>query len=421
MHSLFPYAILFLSWLASVSFFISGLYTRHIIEKTLDTALRLQAVGVEITLKSFLKNLDIDLLKEKKNVFSDLLLNPEWEGVAYIAIYNDEGKVLLHSNPELIGRYVGESSGFPSTKTRQPTQLLPRSFYQDSPLGERLYIFENSVNLKDKKAILRIGLHILPVEEALLYAKRHIYLDFFFSLLFFFGGVASFFLMRRLYALRRKIEDLERWQFISKTLAHEMKNPLASIKGFAQLSLRRVDDEKTKKAQSLILKEALRLERLLENLSSYTHPKPLKLSFFDLRDLLTEVLETFKLLYPSADLVLSLKGEEFNVYSDRDKLKQVLINLLENALQAGSERGVLKVDVDLMAEDKSYIVRIKDYGKGVSRGELKRIWEPFYTTKAKGMGLGLTIVKRLCEELNCKIEIRSKEGTGTEVWLEIPR
>ena len=420
MHSLFPYAILFLSWLASISFFISGLYTRHIIEKTLDTALRLQAVGVEITLKSFLKNLDLDLLKEKKNVFSDLLLNPEWEGVAYIAIYNDEGKVLLHSNSELIGRYVGESSGFPSTKTRQPTQLLPRSFYQDSPLGERLYIFENSVNLKDRKAILRIGLHILPVEEALLYAKRHIYLDFFLSLLFFFGGVASFFLIRRLYALRRKIEDLERWQFISKTLAHEMKNPLASIKGFAQLSLRRVDDEKTKKAQSLILKEALRLERLLENLSSYTHPKPLKLSFFELRDLLTEVIETFKLLYPSADLVLNFKGE-FNVYSDRDKLTQVLINLLENALQAGSERGVLKVDVDLMAEDKSYIIRIKDYGKGVPQGELQRIWEPFYTTKAKGMGLGLTIVKRLCEELNCKIEIRSKEGAGTEVWLKIPR
>jgi len=420
MLSLFPYAILLLSWLASVFFFISGIYTRHIIEKTLDTALRLQAVGVEITLKSFLKNLDLDLLKEKKNVFSDLLLNPEWEGVAYIAIYNDEGRILLHSNPELIGRYVEASGGSPSTKTSQSTHSLPRSFYQDSPLGERLYIFENSVTLKDKKAILRIGLHIIPVEEALLYAKRHIYLNFFLSLLFFFGGVAFFFLIRRLYALKEKIKDLERWQFISKTLAHEMKNPLASIKGFAQLSLGMVDDEKTKKAQSFILKEALRLERLLENLSSYTHPKPLKLSFFDLRDLLTEVIETFKLLYPSADLVLNFKGE-FNVYSDRDKLKQVLINLLENALQAGSERGVLKVDVDLMAEDKSYIIRIKDYGKGVPEGELKRIWEPFYTTKAKGMGLGLTIVKRLCEELNCKIEIRSKEGSGTEVWLKIPR
>jgi two-component system sensor histidine kinase HydH len=413
MLSLFPYAILLLSWLASISFFISGLYTRHIIEKTLDTALRLQAVGVEITLKSFLKNLDLDLLKEKKNVFSDLLLNPEWEGVAYIAIYNDEGRILLHSNPELIGRKVEANLA--------SIHPLPRSFYQDSPLGERLYIFENSVTLKDKKAILRIGLHIIPVEEALLYAKRHIYLDFFLSLLFFFGGVASFFLIRRLYALKEKIKDLERWQFISKTLAHEMKNPLASIKGFAQLSLRRVDDEKTKKAQSLILKEALRLERLLENLSSYTHPKPLKLSLFDLRTLLTEVIETFNLLYPSADLVLNYKGEDFNVYSDRDKLKQVLINLLENALQAGSERGVLKVDVDLMAEDKSYIIRIKDYGKGVPEGELKRIWEPFYTTKAKGMGLGLTIVKRLCEELNCKIEIRSKEGVGTEVWLKIPR
>ncbi len=69
MHSLFPCAIIFLSWLAYISFFISGLYTRHIIEKTLDTALRLQAVGVEITLKSFFKNLDLDLLKEKKMYF----------------------------------------------------------------------------------------------------------------------------------------------------------------------------------------------------------------------------------------------------------------------------------------------------------------------------------------------------------------
>ncbi len=413
MLSSFPYIILVLSWLASVFFFISGLYTRHIIEKTLDTALRLQALGVETTLKGFLKNLNLDLLKERKNIFSDLLLNPEWEGVAYIAIYNDEGKVLSHSNPELIGRKM--EANLPATHS------LPRSFYQDSPLGERLYIFENSITLQDKKAILRVGLHIIPVEEALHYAKRHVYLDFFLALLFFFGGVGSFFLIKRFYALREKVEDLERWQFISKTLAHEMKNPLASIKGFAQLSLRRVEDERTKKAQSLILKEALRLERLLENLSSYTHPKPLKLSFFDLRDLLTEVFETFKILYPSADLTLNIKGEEIHLYSDRDKLKQVLINLLENALQAGSESGVLKVDVDLLTEDQSYIIRIKDYGRGIPEEELKRIWEPFFTTKAKGMGLGLTIVKRLCDELNCKIEISSKVGAGTEVWLIIRR
>jgi len=413
MHSLFPYAVLALSWLASIFFFISGLYTKQIIEKTLDTALRLQAVGVETTLMSFLKNLDLDLLKKKKNVFSDLLLNPEWEGVAYIAIYNDEGKILLHSNPELIGRKMEVNLS--------SAHSLPRSFYQDSPLGDRLYIYETSFNLKDEKAILRIGLHIIPVEEALLFAKRHIYLDFFLSLFFFFGGGFSFFLIKKFYALRKKVEDLERWQFISKTLAHEMKNPLASIKGFAQLSLRRVEDEKTKKAQSLILKEALRLERLLENLSSYTHPKPLKLSFFDLRDLLTEVIETFKLLYPSADLVLNLRGEEFIVYSDRDKLKQVVINLLENALQAGIESGILRVDVDLVAEDKSYVISIKDYGKGIPEGELMRIWEPFYTTKAKGMGLGLTIVKKLCEELNCKIEISTKEGTGTTVCLKISR
>lgn len=83
---------------------------------------------------------------------------------------------------------------------------------------------------------------------------------------------------------------------------------------------------------------------MLENLSSYTHPKPLKLSLLDLRDLLTEVVETFKLLHLFADLVSNYKGQEFNVYSDRDKLKQVLINLLKKALQAGSERGVLKVD-----------------------------------------------------------------------------
>lgn len=410
---LLPFMFLGISLLAGVFFILAAVSNYQNIRKTLDTGLKLQAIGVEITLKSLIKNFGLDLIKKEKNFFAELLLGEEWEGVAYVAIYDTEGKILLHSNPELIGTKIQDRVSFNVT--------FPRSFYQTTLTEEKLFVYENLLKTEKQQAVLRVALHIFPVEEILGYAKKHVYLEFFLGLGFFGLGVVGFWFFKRSERLIQRIEDLERWKFISQVLAHEMKNPLASIKGFTQLILKKTPEEKTQKALNLILKETLRMEKLLQTLNSYTHPQKPNFSSFDLYSFLTEVIETFKLLYPEADLRVTLEGKNFMVVSDQDKLKEILINLLENAWQASQEAGNLRVDLGLISEKTFYIIYIKDFGKGIPQELIPKIWEPFFTTKAKGMGLGLTIVKNLCEELNCRIELKSEPSSGTEVWIKIPR
>ncbi|QER42740.1 GHKL domain-containing protein [Thermodesulfobacterium sp. TA1] len=411
--SVLSWVFLGVSLIAGFLFFIAGVYNYKNIEKTLENALKLQAIGVEITLKSLIKNFNLDLIKKERNFFVELLLGNEWEGVAYVAIYDKNGTALLHSNPELIGQKIEQF-----VPIRPP---FPRSFYQTSLTEEKLFLYENLIRLKNEQAVLRVALHVYPVEERLSYARRHIYLEFLLGLVFIGIGGIGFWFFRKTERLIRQVEDLERWRFISQVLAHEMKNPLASIKGFTQLILKKNPEEKTQKALNFIFKETLRMENLLRTLNSYTHPLLINPSNFNLKELLTEVVETFKLLYPEADLRLNLRGENFLVFTDQDKLKEILINLLENAWQASQENGSLRVDLGLNSEKNFYIIYIKDYGKGIPKELLLKVWEPFFTTKAKGMGLGLTIVKKLCEELNLSIELKSQPAYGTEVWLKIPR
>ncbi|MGB9761808.1 MAG: sensor histidine kinase, partial [Caldimicrobium thiodismutans] len=125
--------------------------------------------------------------------------------------------------------------------------------------------------------------------------------------------------------------------------------------------------------------------------------------------------------YEEIKIELSFEGKIFEIKSDPEKLKSILINLIDNALQASLEAGKEKVEVTLKEQEGYYIIQIKDWGSGIDQEVLPHIFEPFYTTKSKGTGLGLAIVKNFCEELGIKINLISEKGRGTTVWLKIPK
>ncbi len=406
------YIALSASFIAGALLLGSSLLSYKNLEKTLNTGLRLQALSLEIVLQSLIKAFDFSLIKEKREFFSELLLNERWEGVAFIALYDENRTILLHSNPDLIGQKIEKG---PILESHQNS-----GFYR-LKTSEEVYIHETYFDLKGKPLILRIALHVEPVIESLSYARKHFIMELILSLLLFTGGIGSYFILSRVETSLSKMEELEKWQFITRILLHEIKNPLASIKGFAQYLKKKRALEGEDKGLEIILKEALRIENLLKELSNYTFSKESEIWLINLKELLDEVAQTLRFLYGEAEIEIALEGENPEVKSDPEKLRSILINLMENALYASLEAGRAKIQIALKEGKGHYIMEIRDEGAGIDPEVLPHIFEPFFTTKSRGTGLGLAIVKKFCDELGLTINLQSEKGKGTKVWLKIPR
>ncbi|MFN3406281.1 MAG: sensor histidine kinase [Caldimicrobium sp.] len=403
-------AILFSLFSAGALFFSAYLNYKSY-QKTLVTSLMLQSIGLNVALQSFLKDFSLSYLQKNPSLFSELLLNEKWEGVAFIAFYDKNKTILLHSNPELIGKKIDYSPLLEGKKNHQ---------FIDLKTGERVFIYEDFFQLKDLKGIIRIALHIYPVENAINYAKAHLYLEIIIAGFFIIAGIFLFFLFNKIEAVKEKMDDLEKWQFISRILLHEIKNPLASIKGFTQYLTKKCTDDKFLRPLEIILRESLRIEKLMQSLFDFSHKTEIDAQLVNLTDLLTEVLSTMTFIYPKVHIEFFPPKENMPIFTDPDKLKSLIVNLLDNAITATLENQKNKVHIDLNINEGYYILKISDEGKGIDKELLPKIFEPFFTTKAKGTGLGLAIVKKISEELKIEVIFESEKNKGTTVWVKIP-
>lgn len=226
-------------------------------------------------------------------------------------------------------------------------------------------------------------------------------------------------------ALQQKIINAERLAALGQTVAeisHEIRNPLIAIGGLAAQLKKQAADEKSLAKLQVIIYEVKRLENLLHGLKDLYTPRMLELSAFDVLELLREVRDQF-----SADLeekhiqlvfVPAFGGTE--VMADRQRLKQVLINVMKNGLEAMEKGGSLTLQV--VSSPTTVEVLVKDSGTGIAPAAMEKIFEPFYTTKRQGTGLGLAVSKRIVEEHQGGVFLlNSKEGQGTEVRISLPR
>jgi len=244
---------------------------------------------------------------------------------------------------------------------------------------------------------------------------------------------------RELLSMKEQLVQAERLSALGEMaaeVAHEIKNPLVSIGGFARrlkdkmadLSQKWGDNEDLKSAANysdIISGEVERLERLLKNTLIYSKSGAIETEECQLNKLVEEVLYLFKagLYEKNINLITSLEADLPLLNLDQQKIKQVLINLFYNALESLTLGGLLKVETfqeDYAQKQKMITVRVEDNGGGVPQEVFENIFNPFFTTKHTGTGLGLSICRKIIENHGGTIRVENQLGKGVTVYLHLP-
>lgn len=214
-------------------------------------------------------------------------------------------------------------------------------------------------------------------------------------------------------------------------VSHELRTPLTPIQAYSELMMvRKFDEVKIKNYASIINKETQRLGALigdLLDLSRIDAGKGLSLSLeeVDLREVLTGVYETFKSSSSKHKFILTIPDNCEKILLDKNKMIQVMTNLLSNALKYSPEGG--EIEIVMQDRDERYYVTVKDQGLGISKDDLLHIFEQFYRAKTEavkkigGTGIGLPIVKYIIELHSGAIEVKSELGKGSEFTFYVPK
>ena len=224
--------------------------------------------------------------------------------------------------------------------------------------------------------------------------------------------------------LQEKIMQSERLASLGQLVAeitHEIKNPLMLIGGFAKQLSRAIVDEKNIRKLNIIIDEVNRLEKLLADLREFHHPTTFAFKKVDLEKLLLETLSMVRKVCQENNVhtVLHIDRNARFVVGDRNKLKQVLLNLFQNSIEAMEHGGTLSITTRPSGGNVEMI--LTDEGHGIPEGDEDKIFSPFFTTKPYGTGLGLSISKRIIEEHDGScLFMKNKEGEGTTFKITLP-
>jgi len=210
---------------------------------------------------------------------------------------------------------------------------------------------------------------------------------------------------------------------VAAGLAHELRNPLASISGCVELlrGAQGLSDE-DQRIMGIVLRETGRLDQLLTRFLEFTRPAPPQRVPADLALLAGETLDVFAADPAAAGLRLERSLTRAPVECDPDQLRQVLWNLLANASQAVREAGRscgVRVSCEPHA-DGGALLAVSDDGPGIPKGELARIFTPFFTTKPHGTGLGLAVVQRIVDAHGGSVAVDSTAGEGARFTVRLP-
>jgi len=337
--------------------------------------------------------------------------------IAFFTLVDRKGVYRFHTNPDLIGSHL--QGTIPLATLKEGVISSNRITLRT---GENAFEFNAPLRLPTETLALRLALHTYRADTVVRRARL--------NMMVLFGLLsAGWILALALHRFTRREEqhqlEMARRESLAQLgemgamLAHEIRNPLAGIKGYAQVIEKKPIDERNGGFAQRIVMEALRLETLVSDLLSYAGSNLNSTATVDIGEV---VVHTAALLRHEAEQlhinIVNESPEGILISGNRDRLSQALLNIGKNAIQAVPDGGTVRITVETVG--KQAIIRVCDDGHGINQDDMSRIFEPFFTTKARGTGLGLALCRKIIEEHGGNITVQSVVGEGTSVTITIP-
>ena len=339
---------------------------------------------------------------EKGNTFQKQLLESAF--TAFIT-FDQQGKITL-TNDHAVQLLGGSYTGYHVSKLTHPLinrTMLEKVLVQgqafknkemvvdDDGEGKRYYLFSFVPIILNTKEITGAILNINDITEQKLIA--------------------------------RKLEQEDRLRSLGKimlTLAHEIRNPLMAILTYTRVLPRKIDNLQFREFfVEHVTAEINRLNELIEDLLNYSKPKKSSPQCYDTLTIISNLLNMYEQEINKKEIKVDLKIKNTQIYADLNQLKQIFINIISNAIEASSVQG--EISITSYEEGNRTVVKISDMGIGINPQEIAHIFEPFYSSKQNGLGLGLAITYNLVQENKGEIEFQSTKGEGTTVKLTFPK
>jgi two-component system, sporulation sensor kinase B len=247
-----------------------------------------------------------------------------------------------------------------------------------------------------------------------------------FGLLTWLTLITVFFVIENLVQqakIKSQLQRADKLNVISQlaaSVAHEVRNPMTSVRGFLQLlSSDENLDKRQKKYIEISLKELEHAQLIINDYLSLAKPNDKSPILINLTE---ELQNTIELMTSYTNIknvsIQSQIQENLFIKGMKDEIKQVLVNIIKNGIEAVNERGL--VTIKAYSTDLEVVIEIEDNGKGISKKQMKQIGTPFYSTKEKGTGVGLTVSYQIIHSMKGTVDIESTEGVGSKFSIRFP-
>ncbi len=361
-----------------------------------------------------------------QRAISDIALR---EGILFISVQDSHFRVLAHTDSSFLGRKEEDPFLKNSLQQRKPVSRI-----WTSPEGEEIFEVAKSLYLEDQPfGLVRIGYLSKEVSSLLQEIKRRVALSLLVFLLFGFFVMTLIWMtqnrnLRRMKEMENRIQMAERISslgHLAAGVAHEIRNPLNAISlGLQRLQREFSPREESQKEEylsftSLISKEIRRVNEIIEQFLNLSRPFQLNRKETFLSPLLKNLVNLFKEEASSRKVHLQLEIPELPPLPiDEEKLTQAFINIMKNGMEAMENGGVLKITAHPFRDGIEIV--FSDSGSGIPPDQMGRIFNYYYTTKEKGVGLGLPLAHRIIEAHGGQLKVESQLGVGTQVTITLP-
>ncbi len=235
------------------------------------------------------------------------------------------------------------------------------------------------------------------------------------------GIILSFSDLTEVKRLQEQMELRERLIALgemSAGIAHELRNPMAVISGYLNLLAKKIDDS-GKSVIKDISSEISGMNRIIGDLLTFARPAALNRINVSLKEIIEGCVESVLHAAATAERIRPiLQADDVTIKADEVLLRQAFTNLLQNAVEAMPEGGTLTIGV---RSDHGVKITVRDTGAGIPPDQLQKIFLPFFTTKDRGVGLGLALVHKIVLSHGGRIEVESEEGKGTTFTVTLPK